>query len=92
LKPYKDSEIQKMFIKEPAFKQVLVVIALLAISLFLWFFVGSTFFTGFIFLIFGIYAIIVFCLFLRRSIQYITATDDVVLQDLYSNINKEING
>lgn len=86
LKPYKDKDIQQMFLGERTFKQMLTVIILLAFSLFTWFFITKNMITGFLLLFFGILSLIFFYQFIRRVIEYITATDDVVLEKLWFNL------
>lgn len=89
LKPYKDKDIRQMFTNERTFKQMIVIIILLACALCIWFFILKNFITGFVLLFLGILALLFFYQFIRRVIEYITATDDVVLDELWSNIDKD---
>jgi len=91
LKPYKDKDIQQMFLGERTFKQMLIVIILLAFSLFTWFFATKNIITGFLLLFLGILSLLFFYQFIRRVIEYITATDDVVLDKLWSNLENILN-
>jgi len=78
LQPYKDREIQRMFIQDRTFQQMLFVILLLIFSLCFWFFVFDIMIIGIVLLSFGILSLFVFYQFLMRVIEYVTSTDEIV--------------